>query len=192
MERVPGKPRERMARRPDQDDVGEVDFRLELGRHHTASFAWALRCSRGDREEAIELLHTTYLKVLDGQAVFAGRSGFKTWLFAVIRNTARERRRRKVLERLGLVRAMRLAAAERELQGPGKEGGIEEPEARALRAAIERLPRRQGEIIELVFYHGLSIADAAGVMGVGIGTARTHYERAKANLSKQIGSEPRQ
>ena len=51
------------------------------------------------------------------------------------------------------------------------------------------LPARQRELLHLVFYHDLSIAEAAGILGVAVGTARTHYERGKARLRQWLGEE---
>ena len=69
----------------------------ELERMHPASFGWALWCCNHRREEAEEVLQTTYLKILEGTARFDGKSSLRTWLFAVIRRTAMERRRRQWL-----------------------------------------------------------------------------------------------
>ena len=60
---------------------------------------------------------------------------------------------------------------------------------RRLLKALGRLPRRQREVLYLVFYQDLSIAEAADVAGISLGTARTHYERGKAALRKWLDGE---
>lgn len=149
----------------------------ELERVHAKGFAWALTCCEGDRAEAEDVLHGSYLKVLEGRARFEGRSRFDTWLFGVIRVTARERRRGwwRQAARLGLWWRDRDRAAEPD------PGGSEEQVA-GLRRALAMLSTRQAEVLHLVFYQGLTIEGAAEVLGLRVGTARTHYERGKARL----------
>jgi len=151
---------------------------------HPASFGWALGCCRWDREEAEEVLQTTYLKILDGRARFDERSSFKTWLFAVIRRTAEERRRGRWLRSL---------AALRWLDDPVP-APVSTPEARldasetsrVLRSALQALPARQREVLHLVFYQDLTVEEAARVLGISVGSARTHYHRGKAALAREV------
>ncbi len=166
---------------------GARDLQLALERLHEESFGWALACCGRRPAEAREALQAAYLKVLDGRAAFDGRSSFRTFLFGVIRRTAAEERRREALRRLRLVS---IAATQEPLDpAPGAaDGMVRSEEARRLVAALARLPRRQREVLDLVFYHDLTIAEAATVMGVGVGTARVHYERGKARLRALLGS----
>lgn len=158
------------------------DVRAELERHHHAAFGWALSCCRWDRQEAEDMLHEAYVKVLDGRARFAGRASFKTWLFGVIRRTASAQRRRRALRRfVTLERIAATRAVADPSRGPADQVARSDETARLLRA-LARLPLRQQQVLHLVFYQDLSIAQAAEVLGIGVGSARTHYERGKHRL----------
>ena len=158
------------------------ELERELLRVHEASFGWALHCARFDRSEAEDVLQQSYLKVLDGSARFGGRSVFQTWLFGVIRRTASERRRGHAMRSLLLDRW--LGVARHELR-PAEEPLallVRDAESRALLGALSQLSARQGELLHLVFYQNFTIEQAAAVLGLRLGTARTHYERGKARL----------
>lgn len=160
-----------------------VELRNELERHHRDSYGWALACCQRNQADAENILQTAYLKVLDGKARFDGRSAFKTWLFSVIRRTAIDHRRREVLGRLRLVKHHQSLV----LVASGFDDAIYRSEVQtSFQQAIVELPRRQQEVLRLVFYHDLSLAEAASVMGVGIGSARTHYERGKKQLRRSM------
>lgn len=160
----------------------------QLERHHADCFAWAVTCCHGDRAEAEDVLQTSYLKVLDGQARFAGRSSFKTWLCGVIRLTAAEQRRRRVFRRLWGARPLNTVALVDPSPHPDAVVSRSESAAR-LAAALETLPRRQRDVLHLVFYQDLTIREAAEVLGVSIGTARAHYERGKRRLRGHLNRE---
>lgn len=169
---------------PTMDDA---DIRSQLVRHHPGSFGWALHCVRYDREEAEETLQTSYLKVLDGRARFNGRSSFRTWLFGVIHRTASERRRWRVARALLFDR---WRAAEPRPTATADDllaQAVRNDEARALVGALGRLPARQRDVLHLVFYQSMSIAETAAALGIRVGTARTHYERGKQRLRELMG-----
>jgi len=164
-------------------EIDELKAMLES--HHGSSFGWAMACCRRDPVDAEDVLQIAYLKVLEGKARFNGNSSFKTWLFAVIRKTALDQRRKSVLRAFNL-----LKAAQHEPNGYGSEHPDESTYRTELqdifRRALVRLPRRQREALELVFYHDLNIQEAALVMGVSLGSARTHYERGKKRLRQLL------
>src|SRR5262245_14750244 len=85
----------------EQSDTPELLALLE--NHHQESYGWALSCCSRNPAEAEIVLQKVYVKVLEGKARFDGKAKFKTWLFAVIRKTAADRRRRRLLHSLRLV-----------------------------------------------------------------------------------------
>jgi RNA polymerase sigma-70 factor (ECF subfamily) len=159
------------------------EIEAELERLHGAGFAWALTCCGRSREDALDVLQTSYLKILDGRAQFAGRSSFKTFFFGVIRRTASEARRQTALRGVLFgewVRRKELPAAETA------------PEERLmLQAALARLPRRQRQVLALVFSLGLTVEEAAATLSISAGSARVHYDRGKRRLYGLIGAKER-
>lgn len=158
------------------------DIKASLEKYHRSSYGWALSCCRRDSVEAEEVLQTVYLKILEGKARFRAEATFKTWLFAVIRTTAADRRRRNRLRKLKLLQSVERAAVP--ISRPeGPEDSFHRSETQSLfRRTLAALPGRQREVLQLVFYHDLSLQEAALVMGVSVGSARTHYERGKKRL----------
>jgi len=154
---------------------------------HPASYAWALGCCRRNRDDAEEILQNVYVMVLEGRARFDGRSALKTWLFAVIRRASLAHFRRQWLREAWLIKWFGTHGEPQTADGSGE---IEASQTAAgLLAALSQLPRRQCEVIELVFYHDMTVDQAAAVMGVGVGSARVHYARAKKRLRILLTSE---
>jgi len=153
-----------------------AETRAEIERLHPAGFAWAMACCGRDRERAEDVLQTSYLKVLDGRARFAGRSSFQTFLFGVIRRTAAEERRRAALARLFPGRAASDDAP------PSADASLSADRV-ALRAALTRLPRRQREVLDLVFAFGMTVQEAAQTLSISPGAVSVHYDRGKKRLA---------
>jgi RNA polymerase sigma-70 factor (ECF subfamily) len=149
-----------------------VELERELERLHAASFGWALGCCGRNHDEAEDVLQTVYVKVLDGKARFDGRSSLKTWLFAVIRRTALAHRRTRWLRSLALLR----------LPPPAPVEQHHSEDTQRLIAALRKLARRQREVLELVFYHDMTIEEAGAALRISVGSARVHYTRGKKRL----------
>ena len=160
--------------------MDRADLARALEDLHPANFTWALGCCRRNREDAEEVLQTVYVMVLDGRARFDGRSALKTWLFGVIRRVAIAHARRRWLRENLIAKWFRAnarveASAETAVQ---------------LTGALAKLPRRQREVIELVFYHDMTVDRAAEVMQITAGSARVHYDRAKKRLRELLEVRP--
>jgi RNA polymerase sigma-70 factor (ECF subfamily) len=167
-----------------QTDPATIRDQLEA--LHSESFAWATVCCSPDMGEAEDVLQMTYLKILDGRARFEGRSAFKTWLFGVIRMTAREQRRRAWWS------WSRRAPVETVTEYPSPEdtpdhAATKREQIEEVRTASLRLPQRQHQVLMLVFYHDITLDEAAAIMGVSPGSARKHYQRGKEQLRLWLG-----
>ena len=162
-----------------------ANLERELEALHGAGFGWALLCCGWDRQEAEDVLQTAYERVFDGTARFEGRSSIRTWLFGVIRRTAQERRRSRFVRALALGRWWELRAEPSPPSTPETLARRSE-DVSAVRAALCSLPRRQREVVSLVFYHELTVDEAAEVLGLSVGSARQHYHRAKAALRERL------
>ena len=152
-----------------------------LEEQHHSCFAWALACCRWNRDEAEEVLQSTYLKVLEGRARLNGGAIPRVWIFGVIRLTSCEHRRRGLARILGLERWRRLKPEPASPSTPEDDSADMHSHFR-LRHLLERLSPRQGRLLHLVFYQEMTIEEASVVMGISLGSARTHYERGKARL----------
>jgi RNA polymerase sigma-70 factor (ECF subfamily) len=164
-------------------ETGELTAQLE--QYHVSSYGWALACCRRDPVEAEDVLQTVYLKVLEGKARFNETASFKTWLFAVIRKTAADQRRKSLLRALAMMRAGERVVSAAPVEHPDESAYRSEIQS-MFRRGLARLPRRQREALQLVFYHDLNLQEAAAVMNVSLGSARTHYERGKKRLRQLL------
>lgn len=161
--------------------MDDAELHQQLGQLHTLSYGWALNCCSSNPTDAEDILQTVYQKILEGRARYDGRSAFKTWLFSVIRYTAAAQSRRR------WIRLLRLGAYQKECESETQpidsvEGEDSNERLATFRAALQKLPRRQNEILHLVFYQGLTVENGAVAMGVSVGSARTHYDRGKRRL----------
>ncbi len=164
------------------------DLHDELERLHPASFGWALWCCDHRRDEAEEVLQAAYLKVLERVARFEGRATLRTWFFSVVRRTAWEQRRRRWVRELLLGRWLMQQPAFVSHPSPDEALRSSE-ESQELLRVMAKLPARQREVLHLVFYQDLTIEEAAKVLNISLGTARTHFERGKSRLRGLLAQE---
>ncbi len=159
----------------------------DLEAHHEAAFGWAMACCGRNVHEAEEVLQTAYLKIADGRAVYGNGSSFRTWLFGVIRNTARDMQRKSVLKNafLGLLKVHQNGSGPEEADSP-EDHASRSQDREHVKKALAVLSKRQQEVLHLVFYQDMTLEEAAKVMSVSVGSARKHYARGKEAVRKRI------
>lgn len=153
--------------------MNRSQLEIFLRQHHREAFLWARQCCGFDGELAKDVIQQVYLKVLEGKAKLKVEDHPKTWLFSVIRFTAMD-----------------------ELRAKGKWLTVEieedmawesEPtETQSHEDLIRRLTKMQQEVLLMVFYHDMTLEEAAKVLQLNIGTVRTHYDRGKKKLKEWI------
>jgi len=97
------------------------------------------------------------------------------WLYAVARKTLANQRRR--LAREQRVDAADPASAVAELEPVGDT---------VLAAAFAALSERDREVLRLIAWEGLSLSQAAVVLGCSAVTCRVRYHRAKTRLARRL------
>lgn len=103
------------------------------------------------------------------------------FLRSAVLNGARSRiRRARVAARLRL-RAEASPSAE--------QGALTHVQRAELAALLQRLPVRQRECVILRHYVGLSEKETAEIVGVQVGSVKTHCHRGLARLAKMMGRE---
>ena len=171
----------------DDGQLAANELRDRIDRLHPEAWAWTCVCCRGNEDDALDVLQEVYVSVLEGRLSFGGRSSFKTWLFGVLRRTAGGRRS-KFLRRFALLERW---GRERDDEGqPDPAQGLQSEErGERVRAALEHLTARQREVVELAFYHDLSLSEVAEVLGISLGSVKTHYDRGKKELRRLLTGE---
>jgi len=147
---------------------------------HGQVFGWALSRCNYEQMVAEDLVQQAYMELLTGKARYEGHSSLKTFVFSVVQNLARNRFRR-LATRMRLVQQAVPENDVAELNEPVEHSG--------LWRAVQDLPQRQRDIIELVFCRDLTIEEASRVMGVSTGTGRVHYDRAKKTLKDRLSND---
>ena len=129
-----------------------------------------------DREEARDATQEAFFKAYRSLKTFKPDAKFSTWLFAITYHGCCDRlSRRKRFSNEALPDYADPSA------GPEREA-IAGDEARRLRAAIDALPEKYRTVITLFHLQGRQYDEIASILGLPMGTVKTHLYRAKEQL----------
>jgi RNA polymerase sigma-70 factor (ECF subfamily) len=183
----------------------ETAFQSLIQRHHSSMFRLAMTYV-GDRGVAEDVVQEAWLTCLRSLDRFEGRSSLKTWLFGILVNVARARRRKesRILPFASFFRRddsdshgstvdrSRFGSDGMWSDGPLSWDNI--PEAKVLgdetlqhvRSAIDGLPAKQREVILLRDVAGFDAAEVSSLLGISASNERVRLHRARAAVRQKL------
>ena len=142
-----------------------------------------------DATEADEAVQDTFVKVFTHITSYREDLPFEAWFTRILANTCRDRqkarRRRERWETIGFDRADQAGSAVDRAQAPGlspEDALLGSERRRELMSAIDRLPRRQRDILLLCHVEGQSPREVGDMTGLKESTVRVHLFRALRKL----------
>jgi RNA polymerase sigma-70 factor (ECF subfamily) len=136
-----------------------------------------------DVEEARDASQEAFFKAYRSLRTFKQGAKFSTWIFAITYHACCDRLNRRK-------RYSNEELPERADPGPGPESqAIALDQARRLHDAIDALPEKYRTVITLYHLQGKQYEEIAQVLGLPMGTVKTHLFRAKEHLRKILGTE---
>ncbi len=133
-----------------------------------------------DAEEARDVTQEAFFKAYRSLRTFRPEAKFSTWIFSIAYHACCDR----------LNKRRRFSGEE--IQDPvdaapsPEHQAIALDEARRLRAAIDALPEKYRTVITLYHLQGQQYEEIAQVLGLPMGTVKTHLFRAKEHLRRML------
>ena len=154
----------------------QLAMRTLYARHNVKAYRFVLRLV-GDASKAEDIVSEVFFDVWRQAGRFEGRSQVGTWILAIARFkalTARGARRDAPLDQ-AMAEMIADRADDPEVCMQKKDEGA------LLRSCIAQLSTDHRAVIDLVYYHGKSVEEAAEILGVPHNTVktRTFYARRK-------------
>jgi RNA polymerase sigma-70 factor (ECF subfamily) len=154
-------------------------FEELVQRHERFLMKVVVRMTR-DLNVAEDVVQDSFIKAYKRLHLFEGRSTFRSWLYQIALNTARNRFRKSSRESIGTDH-MEMAV----------DGEIEQHmntlDVRSLlQKEIERLPDRQRTALNLRIFEDLSFKEIAEIMDCPYDTAKANYRHALLKLKERL------
>lgn len=159
----------------------EAALRLLFTRHHAPVFRFLTRRVYSEAV-AEELTNQVFLEVWRNARTFEARSSVTTWMLTIARNLAAShmRKRREGALDEGVAEAIADDRDDPEVTAQKVD------KAMAMRRCMDRLSAEHREIIDLVYYHEMSVSEVSAVVGIPEATVKTRMFYARKKLSELL------
>lgn len=161
----------------------EVALRALYARHATRTFRYVVRLL-GNEAIAEEVLNEAFFELWRHAASYRGGAAVSTWLIAIARNKALSCMRKRQDAPL----ADGVAEAHPDPGDNPEVVATKRSKGEVLRACLGGLSEAHREIIDLVYYHEKSVAEASEILGIPANTVKTRMFHARKQLSRLLSS----
>ena len=152
-----------------------------FAQYRTAVFRFASRLLRNEAQ-AEEVTNEVFLEVWRSASRYEGRSAVKTWLLTIARNRAISAMRKRTESTWD-----EAAAETLEDDGDDPEVTAQKSDKSALlRKCLAELSSDHAEIIDLVYYHEMSVTEVSEVLSIPAATVKTRMFYARKKLSEVL------
>jgi RNA polymerase sigma-70 factor, ECF subfamily len=159
----------------------KLAMRVLFARHRTPVYRWLYRFV-GNETVAEDLLSDVFFDVWQQAGRFEGRSAVSTWLLSIARFKALSARRRRTHAELNEVIEATVADS-----ADNAEVVLEKKhQGEMLRDALTKLSPEHREIVDLVYYHEMSVDDAADILSIPRATVKTRMFYARKKLADLV------
>ncbi len=159
----------------------QTALRTLFSRHHATVYRFLMRRLRVEAT-AEDLTNEVFLEVWRNAGKFEGRSAVSTWMLTIARNRAASLLRKRSED--GLEDGEAEAVAD---ESDDPEVALQKMDKAArIRRCMERLSAEHREIVDLVYYHELSVSEVAAVVGIPEATVKTRMFYARKKLSELL------
>jgi RNA polymerase sigma-70 factor (ECF subfamily) len=169
-----------------QGDTSAADrlWRLVYDELHAVAERYFRREPAGHTLQPTALVHEAYLRLVDqSQASYKGRAHFVALAAKVMRQLLVDRaRRHKAVRHGGQYRRISLS----EVMPAADDPGVDVVELDEVLRGLADLDARASRVVELRFFGGLSIDEAAEVLGVARSTVAEDWRLARAWLISEL------
>lgn len=152
--------------------------------------AFLLRLVKNE-SAADDLLQETFLRIHRARGSFARGARLVPWAYAIARNVYIDHTRSPAVQREREAPSDDARDEPRSPDADGEQIAIARELAKKVEDALDRLPPNQREAFVLLRYEGMSVADAAEVLGATEGAVKLRAFHAYEALRAALGAEDR-
>jgi RNA polymerase sigma-70 factor, ECF subfamily len=152
-------------------------FDLVLRQYQTKVFHLAFSIL-GNREQAEDAAQEVFIRIWRALPGYRGLASVSTWIYSIARNACLT-----ALKSAGAGRTVSLEDPGTRAAAEKKSGQSDRPHAPDLQRLVAELPEQQRQVVTLFYMEEKSYEQVSRLLGLPLGTVKTHLHRARKELA---------